>query len=307
MKTTTRVVVVFLTVLSASAGAQVRVTAVERLALSAETDWAYPRFAPDGSKLFVTSSNHDGIWEYPLVTRKLRQITADQNAGYGIALSADGSQIAYRRTAADARKGQRRQEVVVMDLRTGSARVVLAGKDVSVPAFSRRGAPYAMVQQSLKGTASLGLSDIAILGIENTRIVMQKGGKKVLLDPLGHGSYIWPSLSPDGTRIVACDIMHGAFVCDLDGNVLVRLGKRDAPAWTRDGRWIVYMDDRDDGRRVVSSDLYAVSADGKTTIRLTDTEDLLEMEPQCSPTEDKIACSTLNGPVLLISYKEDAR
>jgi len=294
-------------VLSANAGAQLRVTGVEQLSLGAETDWAYPRFAPDGSKLFITSSNYDGIWEYPLATRKLRRITADRHAGYGMAFSPDGSQIAYRRTVADAPQGERRQEVVVMNLRTGQANVALAGKDVSVPAFSRGGTPYAVVQQSLRSTASLGASDVAILGVENTRIALQRGGRKVLLDPIGNGSYIWPSLSPDGARIVACDIAYGAFICDLEGKILVRLGKRNAPAWTRDGRWIVYMDDRDDGHQILSSDLYAVAADGKTTLRLTDTGDVLEMDPQCSPTEDKIVCSTLNGTILWISYKEDAR
>ena len=307
MKTTIRVVVIFLAVLSTHAGAQLSVTAVERLAFGGGTDWAYPRFSPDGSKLFVTSSSFDGIWEFPFATQKLRQITADRRAGYGIAFSPDGSQIAYRRTITDVREGRRRQEVVVMDIRTGSAKVALAGEEVSVPAFSRGGAPYAVVQQSLKGTATLGPSDVAILGIENTRIALQKGGEKILLDPLGHGSYIWPSLAPDGTKIVACDITNGAFVCGLDGKILVRLGKRDAPAWTRDGRWIVYMDDRDDGHRVTSSDLYAVSAEGKTTIRLTSTGNLIEMDPQCSPTENTIACSTVDGAILLLRYKEDAR
>jgi Tol biopolymer transport system component len=144
-----------------------------------------------------------------------------------------------------------------------------------------------------------------VLGIEATKIAVAVHGVKKLLDPLGKGNYIWPALSPGGTQLVAVDLERGAFVCDLEGNVNVRLGRRNAPAWTRDGRWIVYMDDRDDGHSLISSDLYAVSADGATTVRLTDTPDVHEMYPDCSPAESIILCSSLAGDLYLLTYGEE--
>jgi Tol biopolymer transport system component len=143
-----------------------------------------------------------------------------------------------------------------------------------------------------------------VLGVEDTKIVLIRNGAKTLFDPLGNGSYIWPSLSPDRTRVLAYEMAHGAFVCDLQGSAVVQLGKRDAPVWTRDGRWIVYMEDKDDGQRVVSSDLFCISADGKRTAQLTNTAGRMEMHPQCSPTGDKIVCSTMDGEIYVLSYKE---
>ena len=65
------------------------------------------------------------------------------------------------------------------------------------------------------------------------------------------------------------------------------------------------MDDRDDGHVVLSSDLYAVSSDGMTTVRLTDTPGVHEMYPECSPTDNTVVCSSLNGDLYLLTYIEE--
>ncbi len=63
------------------------------------------------------------------------------------------------------------------------------------------------------------------------------------------------------------------------------------------------MDDRDDGRSITTSEICMVSRDGGTTLRLTSSADVLEMNPSCSPVENKIVCSG-NGALYVISYKE---
>jgi Tol biopolymer transport system component len=100
---------------------------------------------------------------------------------------------------------------------------------------------------------------------------------------------------------------RGTFVCDRSGTVLARIGLRDAPVWTRDGKWIIYMNDRDDGERMLSSDIYCVTPDGTRTIRLTATPDVMEMNPQCSPTEDRIVCDSPDGDIYMITYAEQGK
>ncbi len=190
-----------------------------------------------------------------------------------------------------------------MNIAALSRRVAARGNDVSAPVFANNDAVYSvngvLHTPVLSKTAA---TSVQMLGIEDTKIAVMKNGVKTLLDPLHGGSYIWPSLSPDQQRIAAYVMRRGTFICDLNGNAVANFGRRDAAVWTRDGNWLVYMNDKDDGRSIRSSDICMMSTDGLTTLQLTSTPDVLEMNPSCSPTENKIVCSG-NGALYVISYE----
>lgn len=296
-----------MSVAATAAVSQIRVLSVEQLPLPSGRTWSAPQFAPDGTTIFLSSSGYRGIWEYRPAGGTLRQITDDAGAGFGFAVSPDGSRLAYRKTTLGVNAFDRTQEIVEVNLRSAIPTSVARGRDVSVPAwYGER-----VIHQQSEGIGSLPAPQEpaarnVVLGIEGTKIAMVRDGMKVLLDPYGGGSYIWPSLSPDGTRLLAYEMSRGTFVCDVQGNVLVTYGRRDAPAWTRSGKWIVFMDQKDDGQTILSSDLYAVSVDGATTVRLTDTPAIALM-PACSPTSDTIVCCTPTGEVYLLTYEEEGR
>jgi Tol biopolymer transport system component len=295
-------IVAAMTLTASVAWAQLSVVRIEPLA-PGEGAWSAQQFSPEGTTLYLSTPEQNGIWEYGLVTGRLRQLVSDRGAGYGFAISPDGRELAYLRRARGT-AGADRREIVVRNLRAGTSRVALSGRRLSLPAFSRNGAAVSATESGITSTAPLDAQEVRILGIENTKIILLRGGKKESFDPLGNGNYIWPSLSPDRTRILAYDMTIGAFICDLQGSVLTRLGRRDAPVWTRDGLWIIYMDDRDDGEKLLSSEIHCVSPDGTLTAQLTATPGILEMFPVCSPTEDRIVCSTPDGGLYSIFYKE---
>jgi Tol biopolymer transport system component len=275
---------------------------IEQLSLGRGA-WKAQQFNPGGTMLYLSTPEQNGIWEYSLASGTLRELSSDRGAGYGFTISPDGEKLAYLRRARGA-DGAGRREIVIRNLREGSSRVALTGRGLSLPVFSGDGAAIAATESGIASTAPIGEAGVTVLGIENTKILLLKGGKKELFDPLGNGHYIWPSLSPDGTRLLAYDMTIGAFVCDLEGRLLARLGRRDAPVWTRDGKWIVYMDDRDDGHKLLSSEIHCVSPDGKVSAQLTATPGILEMYPVCSPAEDRIICSTPDGALYSIFYRE---
>jgi Tol biopolymer transport system component len=281
--------------------AQLAIVNREKLQLPLMQDASSPVFSTDGKSVYFTNSRYDGIWEYKLADKSVRRITSDPRSGYGFTLSHDRRQIAYRRTVQEPGY-KRRQEIVVKDLTANSEAVVERGKDLPLPVFT--GNPAAPLRKSSgKAPAFPAGSAAFVLGIENMKIALLVDGRKTVLDPFQGGRYIWPSLSPDGKRLVAYEMDRGAFICDLRGNILAGLGRCDAPSWMRDGKWIVYMDDRDDGKQMISSDLSAVSADGRTRLMLTATGDEFELNPVCSPVENRIVTGTAAGNLYLYTYE----
>jgi Tol biopolymer transport system component len=284
--------------------AQVRVTSIEKLALPAGQEWSNPVFSPDGGAIYFTNASYDGIWKYSRAENAVTEIAMDPSSGYGFTVSSDGSQIGYRRTTYDARTHERTQDAVIVSTAALSKRIVASGSDLSVPVFAGNEPMYsAGGVVHVPALAKTAAASVQLLGIENTKIAVMKNGSTVVLDPFGDGSYIWPALSPDKQKLAAYDTRRGTFICDMSGNVLANLGRCDAAVWTRDGKWLVYMNGSDNGRQTLSSDIWMISADGLTKIQLTSTPDVLEMFPSCSPTDNKIACSG-NGALYVISFEE---
>lgn len=283
---------------------QIKVNRTEKIALSYSHAWSHPQFSPTGGSIYFTDLDGNGIWEYSLKSRSTRQLTSDPKSGLSFAVASDGKSLVYRRTLQDKSGRTRKQDIVLMNLAKRSTSVLASGSDVSVPSFANNVPVYSTRSKMEVLTRTAGTGNITVLGIENTKIALNVNGKKTLLDPLGGGSYIWPVLSPDKQQLVAYEMDKGAFVCDLAGTVISKLGRRDAPSWTRSGKWIVYMEDKDDGHKLLSSEICAVSPDGRMIVPLTTTPDFHEMYPQCSPRENKIVCSTSDGSIVILEYEE---
>jgi Tol biopolymer transport system component len=288
--------------------AQIKAVRIETLPLGKSHSWSLPRWSPDGKTIYFTEPDFNGIWAYPRAGGEAVQITSDRGSGYGFSISADGARIAYRRTLAGALPGERLEELVVRSLADGTSSILASDRSVSLPSFVRSRVVYSVGNQVQGLTPEVEeAGSVSVLGIEDTKIALLRDGVKSYVDPLGNGSYLWPSLSPDFSKLVACEKDRGAFVSDADGSHPVRIGRRDAPVWTRDGRWLVYMADREDGHAIRSSWIACVSPDGKVGGRVTSASRRVEIYPQCSPADDAIVCGTLGGEILVITYSEALR
>ena len=112
-------------------------------------------------------------------------------------------------------------------------------------------------------------------------------------------SYLWASISPNGTKVCYYYVSGGCYVADIDGSNPVYVGQLRAAKWLND-LTVVGMHDIDDGTVVTSSKLVAASIDGKTHQELT-LDESMAMFP--STNGGRIAYSTPAGELFIINLK----
>ena len=274
---------------------EVRITNIE------DGRFFYPLVSPDGGKVLVTSGDYKGLWIKDLNTGITRQLNNAAGAGYEPQFDQSGSEIIYRSDKFV--NGKRYSSLFVQNIK--SKETLNLEKDVRnlYPAKAVKGNSNVYLKNDVmkKYTPAKTLSksgkDIPAAYIENSRIALFIDGEKKILTPLGEGNYIWPSVSPDGEKLLFTVAGRGTYVSDLEGNIISDLGYANYPSWSRDGKWIVFMEDYDDGYVITSSEIGVVSADGSSRFMLTESPDRIELYPKWSPAADEIVFHTDKGEI----------
>ncbi len=268
--------------LTMAANAQVlNVTSVEQLDVPAG-DVKVAGIAPDGSYILLTTGANQGLKQFNLADKTMVTLSEAPGAGYNATVSTDGKTVVYRENSYDANR--LRQMTLKSHNLTSGQKKQLVNKTRSSRKLAVSGNLVAA-----RPTCS----------IEDRQLMITVGGTTTQLSPLGtNKSYIWPSISPNGRKVLFYVCGVGAYVCNIDGSAIQFLGHNlRAPKWYNDNV-VLGMNDKDNGETVISSEIVAVNLNGQTQVL---TNGIDAMYPYaCS---GKIVCSGLNGETYLINVR----
>lgn len=233
----------------------VKVVSTEPLLRGVESEMYHPTISADGEYLLFTTVNHVGLRMYSFQDNVTTKISDEPRAGFRP--SFEGDKVVY--------------EV--------KPRGTFGINAISKRSFATAGTP-------MKKTVTTRVE-------ESTLFITVNGIEKSYTPVESYAGYLWESVSPDGSKVMFFAAGKGIVITDLQGNVLSMPGNYECPAWLGNDA-IVAMNATDDGHQFSSSQIIALSLDGKTLQQLTSPESMT-MEPTATADGKSIVYGTIDG------------
>ena len=289
----------FLVLAQTTLAQQVSVLSIEKIKATDTGGYFYPRISPDNQFMLMTRGNYSGLYQYSLADKKLKTLNEDPGAGYKVQISEDCSTVLYTKT--ELIRKLRHNSLISQTISTGERKVLVSPTRDAITARMVNSRPvYVRSRNMVKAKSLKSTDNVYVITIENRKMVLYKNGNRTELTPNGADvSYIWASISPDNKNIVYTAAGKGTFVCSVTGKNVTSLGKLSAPSWAGN-KYVVGMDDRDDGEKLISSSLVVSSIDGKLRKTLETPTGINAMYPTASKDGSRIVFNTDKGEVYLM-------
>ncbi|MFO7526940.1 MAG: hypothetical protein R6W68_15920 [Ignavibacteriaceae bacterium] len=270
-----------------------------------------PIYSPDGSMIAFTTAGFKGLYIYKLNTESISQLTDEPSAGFAFRWSSDSKSILTR--VASYFDQQRYNSVKIFHVETGDAeqlteestsmpflpewipgndRVILPQKDGS--AIIETGKEPFITENENKIVAYSLYDRIVVNDLSNS--------DERILNPFPGSNYLNVLISPDRTKIVFEVYGGNLFVINIDETGLTDLGIGFNAKWSGESKQLVYMITEDDGHTYTSSDIYIINADGSGKTNLTNTSDIIELNPSISPDGESIVYESYDDGAIYLMY-----
>lgn len=241
-----------------------------------------PTLSGDGKTMLFSSDDHTGLKLMNLESGKIIVLDESTGAGFHPIFSTDGKSVVYQ--TASLIDGLMNRDVRTFDLSSGETRQLaeMSRNDINLNELS-------------------GHTDYVTANY--TCIKVAKDGETSEIRPIADAhSYLWASLSPDGSKIVFVEPFQGVFVCNPDGSDIKNIAKKGAfPAWAGNSL-ISYTLSHDDGYVVLDSTLKVYDLTTGITVDLT-SADVIVGE-STSAADGTVVYSTLEGEIYKINLKQ---
>ncbi len=286
-----------------------KVTIVEDKAVTTtvEGNFYYATLSADGTYLLLSSESYKGLWYKNLNSGKVIKITDALGAGYEPGISSVSNEILFREDKFI--KGKRFSSLLAYDMIAKKTIVLDEGiRDLKICRDNYNVFKNYVKESEIRFTMKQNMLNKSsaterVVFIQDSKIVLSENNSRKILQPFGEGNYIWPSLSPDKTKLLFTFAGKGTYVANLDGTILKKIGYANYPSWSPDGNWILFMKDIDDGINIISSDVYITNINSGKYFNLTLLKNDISLYPKWGNTNAEIFYNTYNGQIRKIKIK----
>ncbi|MDP4277727.1 MAG: hypothetical protein Q8914_08845 [Bacteroidota bacterium] len=286
---------------------QIKTTGTHTVVPAIKGEYTISGVTPNGKELLVTQPYSNGLYLIDLKNGKTRTVTERPEAGYNPAFSSNGHFLCFR--TSDYSEKKKYSTLYKIKLSSGDTTVLVRkGRNVSCPVVVGNDLVYTVDGQLKTNRLSWRLFRHSVkkpfVLTEDLTPVLWIKGKKNVLKPGGEGSYIWVSLSPDRKKLLYYQTGKGAFVCNLNGEILISAGDLMEPKWLNND-CIIGIGSHGNEQKSTSTDVMACWVkSGKRTV-ITNTANVNERNPFPFSKGKKIAYRTTAGALMIATINID--
>ena len=264
------------------------------------------KFSANNSTIIYTSKDYNGLYRYNLAQKKSIVLNHDIGAGYNYRISADAQTVIYK--TYNIEKNNRRYNSLVEQNLNTLEKTFWVKNVRNISNFSIQKGKTSFISNSklqIKGQNNRLKNDKEVFAFNdhNLNLILVKDSAKIILNPLGEGSYIWIELSPKGDKILFNKAGKGTYICDLKGKILADLGRFHAAKWSVNGKWIIGMNDYDNGHAYTKSSIVISNSDASISQVLELKNIPIALYPDWSSDLKKIIFNTPNNELFLIELQ----
>lgn len=228
-------------------------------------DFINPIWSPDGLDILVTKSKYRGLYLVSVTGGGMRQLSDGMGDGYAVSWSLNGSKI-------------------IID-KDGNKKILdLSGEEIT---------------DDVETPEEMAYSDGADIIIRNP----ENGEELKITD--GGDSYYDPSLSPGGSKVAYEGLTTGLKIKDMETGEVTDIGQGSNAQWTPDGEGLVYQYTQDDGHQIISGDIYYADVNTGEVFNITDTPDIIELNPRISP-DGRYIIYEVDGQIFIADLIENS-
>lgn len=279
------------------------VSSISEVNVPKGSDAGYFSLSPDGNFVLITDFSRNGLHKLDLTTNQITTISNAAGAGYNAKVLDDGVTVVFRETSFT-KDNLRKNALMAKNLATGETKTLVKATRDLQGVTVKNGNVYAVEKGKLRAKQLNRNAKVAkqtpVVSISNRQLMITVNGKTSVLSPNGTGkSYLWPSVSADGSKVLYYVAGRGAYTCDINGNNVKFIGEFRAPKWYSNDI-IIGMRDADDGYVTTSSAVIAKNINSDIEQALTDGS-VIAMYPSSNLKGNRILFSTPEGKAYIIN------
>ncbi len=276
---------------------QINIKSVTIVETNINTNSCYPVLNFEGNKMLFSTDGYNDLYLKDFVAGTNLKISDLKGSGYQPIFSNDGKRVFFH--AINYENNRRYESVESYNLQNSRKQQVLTPRrDVNHMQAYNNGFIVFADKLFVKVTFGKASSLLPIYASpRENKIAIFNNNKTWKISPFesSETNYIWVSVSPNGKKILFTATGKGTYICDLKGKILAEFGLLNAPVWYNDN-FIAGMYDKDDGHKVISSEIVLISVDGKNKYPISGKGEIA-MYPTTSSFSGKIAWQTNEGKI----------